>query len=164
MSSQPTPTNSIDIALDTMILTVQTDDKITASYPISYAKNGIGSEEGSGKTPLGRHTVCEKIGVNAPLGTVFKSRVATGAIWHEGDEAPENLITTRILRLQGEEAGINKGPGVDSYTRYIYIHGTNHEEALGKECVSFGCILMANKDITELFDMIDEGTHVSIHR
>ena len=40
-------------------------------------------------------------------------------------------VTTRILWLSGEEDGINKGGNVDSYQRYIYIHGTSEEGRLG---------------------------------
>ena len=33
--------------------------------------------------------------------------------------------------LSGEEYGVNKGNGIDSYERYIYIHGTNEEGRIG---------------------------------
>ena len=39
----------------------------------------------------------------------------------------EDVITTRILWLDGLEIGKNKGGNVDSKSRYIYIHGTAEE-------------------------------------
>ena len=41
--------------------------------------------------------------------------------------------------------------------RYIYIHGTNHENLLGQPA-SCGCIRMSNADVIDLYDRIDEGT------
>ena len=61
----------------------------------------------------------------------------------------EDIISTRILWLSGLEDGINKGGNVDSYSRYIYIHGTNEEGMLGKKA-SHGCIRMSNNDIIDL--------------
>ena len=59
------------------------------------------------------------------------------------------------------EEGINKGGSVDSYRRYIYIHGT-HEEGLIGVKASHGCIRMFNYDVVELFDMVKIGTKVLI--
>ena len=41
----------------------------------------------------------------------------------------------------------------------LYVHGTNHEERLGKPASS-GCLQMGNEDIAELFDLLPEGTHL----
>ena len=153
-----------DISITSQELRLIRDGKALNTYLISTGKNGVGSTEDSGKTPLGEHQICEKIGDHAPVGTIFQSRKDTGAVWHKDDHGPENLILTRILRLQGCEEGVNKGSGIDSYNRYIYIHGTNREEALGKEPVSHGCILMSNSDIQSYFNQISEGEHVSIHQ
>ena len=71
------------------------------------------------------------------------------------------MILTRILRLRGLEPGINSGPGIDSWERYIYIHGTNHEELIGTP-ISHGCVCMRNRDIIELYDSIQEETIVVI--
>ena len=81
-------------------------------------------------TPIGLHLVCEKIGDGEPLGMIFKGRKPQGVRFFEFDngENQKNLITTRILRLDGLEVGINKGEGIDTYECYVYIHGTNHEE------------------------------------
>ena len=76
-------------------------------------------------------------------------------------ENEENLITTRILWLRGLEPGVNQGGEVDSHDRYIYIHGTNHEDRIGTP-QSAGCILMRNLDIIALFDEVRVGDQVWI--
>ena len=55
--------------------------------------------------------------------------------------------------VKGNEHGINLGGDVDTYKRYIYIHGTIHENKIGKKD-SHGCIRMNNEDIIELFDNV----------
>ncbi len=114
-------------------------------------------------TPTGLHEIADLIGDGEPRGMVFRGRIATGKrYWEEPDEEQKgNLITTRILRLRGREEGHNSGPGLDSYERYIYIHGTNHEDRLGTPA-SGGCVLLANRDIEELFESVDPGTLVLI--
>lgn len=94
---------------------------------------------------------------------VFKARVPTGRHFSELPEASTdgNLITSRILWLRGLEPGVNCGGDVDTYDRYIYIHGTNHENRIG-EPMSAGCILMRNLDIVDLYDQVRRGDLVSI--
>ena len=65
----------------------------------------------------------------------------------------EDVITSRIMWLKGNEHGINLGGDVDTYNRYIYIHGTIHENKIGKKD-SHGCIRMNNDDVIELFDNV----------
>ena len=57
--------------------------------------------------------------------------------------------------------GINQGGDVDTHSRYIYIHGTNHENRIG-EPLSAGCVLMRNLDIIELFEQVRTGDLVLI--
>ncbi len=111
-------------------------------------------------TPRGLHEIGEKIGAGQPPGIVFKARVATGTHFSEfsAEEQQRHLITTRILWLQGVEPGVNLGANasgeiVDTKQRYIYIHGTNHEDQLGAPA-SIGCIEMPNLGIIELFDQV----------
>lgn len=135
------------------------------SYIISSALNGIGSQNGSGQTPLGAHCIPKKFGDNAPIGNVFKGRINTGEIatilTNKNTLSHTDNITSRILWLSGLEAGKNQGGNVDSYQRYIYIHGTDEEGRLGKP-VSHGCIRMANQDIIELFKQVEINTFVYI--
>ena len=119
--------------------------------------------ENSLGTPNGLHEIVDLIGEGEPRGTVFRGRVSTGKLyWEESEEEQQkNLITTRILRLRGLEDGINSGPGVDTYDRYVYIHGTNHEDQLGHPA-SAGCVLLSNRDMEELFNAVDLGSKVMI--
>ena len=71
------------------------------------------------------------------------------------------MILTRILRLEGLEEGVNRGPGIDSFERYIYIHGTNKERQIGAP-MSNGCVCMKNNDVVALFNSVKEGTIVVI--
>jgi UDP-N-acetylmuramate--alanine ligase len=129
-------------------------------YPVSTAAAGVGGEEGSYRTPPGWHRLHARIGAGAPTGAVFESRVATGDVWNGGPRA-DDLILTRILALEGLEEGVNRGPGHDSLARYIYIHGTNHEDALGRP-VSHGCVRMASADVMDLFERVTVGDPVVI--
>jgi lipoprotein-anchoring transpeptidase ErfK/SrfK len=136
------------------------DGSAAKEYPVSTSQFGTGNVEDSLKTPLGVHRVKEKYGDGAPVGRVFRDRIDTGETWNVGVPG-ENLILTRILRLEGCEDGINRGKGIDSYERYIYIHGTNNEESVGMPA-SHGCVCMRNADVVELYDTVQEGTVVFI--
>ena len=119
--------------------------------------------EDSAGTPLGLHRIEQKIGQNEKAGTVFFSRVTTEkAFWDFNEEIQsKNLITSRIMWLRGLEPGINAGEGIDSFHRYIYIHGTNHEDRLGTPA-SGGCVLLSNEEIIRLFDKVPTGSLVYI--
>ncbi len=113
-------------------------------------------------TPSGLHKIDGKIGANAPIYTVFRGRVASGLLSEQSaDDLKKNLITTRIMRLRGLEDGINSGGDVDTYARYVYIHGTNQEDKIGKPN-SHGCVLLRNEEVAELFDIVNDGTLVLI--
>jgi UDP-N-acetylmuramate--alanine ligase len=148
----------VDTALQT--LSVIENGEVIKQYPVSTSRYGIGNRENSLMTPCGVHRIAEKYGHGAPVGRVFRDRLDTGDTWKIG-EAGENLILTRILRLEGLEDGVNRGAGIDSYERYIYIHGTNNEASIGRPA-SHGCVCMANLDVVELFDAAMEGTIVVI--
>ena len=64
--------------------------------------------------------------------------------------------------LTGMKEGFNRGGNVDSFNRFIYIHGT-HEEGLIGEKASHGCIRMLNHDVLELFRIIPTKTAVNIY-
>ncbi len=138
--------------------------KIEKAYPVSTSRYGPGNQDGSYKTPLGVHYIKEKIGGDATLGTIFKGRKNThkvAQIISDQTKSGDDFITTRILWLAGLEPGVNYGEGIDSYGRYIYIHGT-HEEGLIGQPVSYGCIRMTNRDVVELYDGMREGDLVLI--
>ena len=140
------------------------NDNLVQSFPVSTSKYGEGQIENSFKTPLGLHEIKEKIGDKAPINTIFTARENTNKraeIQINPNDTEDDFVTSRILWLDGLENGINRGVGVDSYSRYIYIHGT-HEEGLIGQKASHGCIRMFNNDVIELFDMVSEGTKVQI--
>ena len=140
------------------------NSNIVESFPISTSKYGEGQIENSFKTPLGMHEIKEKIGDGAKINTIFVSRINTQKqteIITKRRDTDDDYVTSRILWLDGLEEGINKGPGVDSYSRYIYIHGT-HEEGLIGEKASHGCIRMFNNDVIYLYDIVNKGTKVYI--
>ena len=119
---------------------------------------------GSLGTPRGLHEIAERIGAGQPVGMVFKSRVPTGLHFSEvvaGEAESRNLITSRILWLRGLEPGVNQGGDVDTFKRYIYIHGTQREDRIG-EPMSAGCVLMRNSEIIELYDEVRAGDLVWI--
>jgi lipoprotein-anchoring transpeptidase ErfK/SrfK len=122
------------------------------SAPVSTSCAGLGFEPGSFKTPTGLFRIHEKIGENAPSGTVFKGRVPTA----DGPAYDDDLITSRILWLDGLEK-----ENANTKGRYIYIHGTNQENLIGQP-VSHGCIRLRNEDIVRLFDMVAIDTSVEI--
>ncbi len=154
---------TIDIA--SQVLTVcAADGSALDRYPISTALNGPGEQDSSGCTPRGEHYIRARIGEGQPLNTVFRGRRPTGEIYSPqlaAEHPDRDWILTRILWLCGREWGRNRGPGVDSFRRFIYIHGTPDTEPMG-EALSHGCVRMRNTDIAELFARVRVGTRVVI--
>jgi UDP-N-acetylmuramate-alanine ligase len=148
------------VSIENQTLLVCSNDTIVERYNCSTSRFGNGMRENSLMTPLGVHRICEKYGAGAPPGRVFRDREDTGEDF-DHEQNGDNLILTRILRLEGLEEGINKGPGIDSYERYIYIHGTGREDLIGRP-LSHGCVCMRNHDVVRLFDTVKKGTLVYI--
>jgi lipoprotein-anchoring transpeptidase ErfK/SrfK len=133
-------------------------------WPVSTAKNGLGEERGSEKTPRGWHQIRAKIGEGQPLNAVFRGRRPTGEIYGDALEAQyphRDWILTRILWLGGLEAGINRYGAVDTTWRYIYIHGSPDHGVTG-EPLSHGCIRMKSVDMLDLFDRVPIGLRILI--
>ncbi len=130
---------------------VDIDPDARRSYPISTAAKGVGNRIDSYKTPAGIHRIRQKIGGGEPAGTIFEAREPCGRIARDFNNRDGDEITSRILWLDGLEDGINRGGSCDTYSRYIYIHGTTDEQRIGQP-VSAGCIRMRNDDVIELFD------------
>ena len=138
------------------------NDSIIAEFDVSTAKDGAGCEAGSKKTPIGLHEIRRKVGDNVPENGIFKFKEFDGNIAQintSNEPSSEDFILTRIITLRGLEENINKGEGVDSYARAIYIHGTADEGLIGKPA-SHGCVRMRNKDIIALYDSLEEGMKV----
>jgi L,D-transpeptidase YbiS len=148
------PDTSIHISVRKQQLTLKSGRRKLATYRVSTSRFGLGSEEGSFKTPTGKFRVADRIGAGAPAGTVFKSRrpvKATKKMLRE-----EDLVMTRILWLDGLERA-----NANTHDRYVYIHGTNHEDEIGTPA-SHGCVRMRNADLIELFEKVPLNTRVEI--
>lgn len=154
---------TVNIASQTLSLCDESGQVLRA-WPVSTSKYGSGNAKDSYKTPLGLHRIHDKIGAAMPIYEVLEGRLPKGNL-HElrdrGVDLPEDVITSRIMWLEGMEPGRNQGGYVDSYERYIYIHGTADEDNIGKP-VSMGCIRMRNEDVVELFRLVEVGTEVNI--
>ena len=146
----------IDVSVRDQRLILTRDGEELRSYPISTSRFGIGTQEGSMKTPLGRFRIVEKIGDSAAPGTIFKARVALGP-----DDPPpdtEDFITSRILWLDGlEEENAN------TRDRFIYIHGTKHEDEIGTPA-SHGCIRIPIPSAISVYRWISIGDQIFVYR
>ena len=130
-------------------------------YPCSTAKAGVGNQQDSGQTPLGWHRIGAKIGDGLPVGAILEGRQWSGKVWTPGQTTPEDLILSRVLWLRGLEPGKNSGGTVDSWNRYIYIHGTNDTASLGRPA-SAGCVRLDPQAVIDLYDRVKEGYCVLI--
>ncbi|MBT5402788.1 MAG: L,D-transpeptidase [Crocinitomicaceae bacterium] len=140
--------------------------QLVKSYHISSSADGAGNVFGSNKTPIGLHKIQKKIGEEVPIGGIFEGKKFIGKIANINKDnhlhSKKDEIVTRILTLQGQEEGINKGnKNIDSYHRRIYIHGTPEEHLIGQPA-SHGCIRMTSEDVIELFDFVPLGVNVII--
>jgi L,D-transpeptidase YbiS len=154
----------IRISLGTQLLELLDGDVVLSTYPVSTAANGGGERVGSGKTPRGLHEVRELIGHGMPSGAVFMGRKWTGEVCTlelQAGSPERDWMLSRLIWLAGLEVGKNCGGDVDTFARYIYIHGTPDSEPVG-EPRSHGCIRMRNADVIALFDRVDTGMLVRI--
>ena len=151
-----TPTRrQLRVSIKSQRLRLLIDGQLQREYPISTSKNPPSCKADSYGTPLGLHQLADKIGNGQPSGMVFRGRVPQKHFSQYSQlEQASNLITSRIIRIRGLSPGVNSGAGNDSYARYIYIHGTNHEDRIGTP-FSGGCIEMLNSDVIELFDLVE---------
>ena len=156
-------TQQIIISIKNQSLYFLNQDSLIKQYTVSTSKNPPSCLENSFGTPLGLHQVEEKIGEGVPIDTVFKGRVSKCYTYEEAskEEQLTNLITTRIIRIKGLDPNLNLGDPHDTFNRYIYIHGTNHEERLGQP-FSKGCIELSNQDCLDLFSLVRNGAHILI--
>ncbi|WP_084197351.1 L,D-transpeptidase [Solimonas soli] len=155
----------IDIDLTTQRLRLLDGARCLREYAVSSGANGNGEIQGSGCTPRGRHIVRAKIGAGLPAGAVLRARRWTREVWSPELHARHpgrDWILSRILWLSGVERGRNRLGCVDTFRRYIYLHGTPDTDRLGTPA-SHGCVRMRNEDVIELFDLVPAGTEVDLH-
>ncbi len=149
------------VSIGASLLQFRRNGEVVKSYVISTSTLPPSNVANSLGTPTGLHEIAERIGGGQPPGIVFKSRVPTGRHYSEYPVNSLNLITSRILWLRGLEPGVNQGGNVDTYSRYVYIHGTQRENKIGRP-QSGGCVLMRNDDIIELYEEVRAGDLVWI--
>jgi len=141
-------------------LYVTNDGTPQKEFIVSTAAKGFSNTKDSGKTPLGLCFITKEInadekyeiiiggkGVGKTLGPTEKST------YREGHCAE---VLTASLVLEGAES-CNK----NIRDRYVYIHGTNREQYLGRK-KSGGCIRVSNDAILELTNILGRGTYVYI--
>lgn len=145
----------IVVSMDDQKLQVIEDRTPIATFDVSTSEKGMGFVEGSLCTPTGRFRICEKIGDDLPVGTIFKARKPVG-LWHPGDRLDEDLVLTRILRLDGLDP-----ENRNTLQRFVYIHGTNDENRIGQPA-GHGCVRLRNDDMIALYDMIEVDDLVEI--
>jgi lipoprotein-anchoring transpeptidase ErfK/SrfK len=153
--TRATAAPSIVVSVPDQTLALVDRGAVIARYPVSTSKFGLGDGSGSYATPLGSMEIASKIGGNAPLGAVFKSRQMTGEILAPNARGRDPIVT-RILWLRGLEKG-----NARAYSRNIYIHGTPVEQLIGRP-VSFGCIRMRSRDVAALFGAVGIRTKVAV--
>jgi lipoprotein-anchoring transpeptidase ErfK/SrfK len=153
-STQQNGRTSIDVSIRDQQLTLMRDGEIVRTYPISTSRFGIGTQEGSFKTPTGNFRIAQKIGGDMPQGTIFRSRVPLGP--EDPLPSTDDLVMSRIMWLDGLD-----DHNANTRDRFVYIHGTKHEDKIGT-AASHGCIRMRNADVVELFELVDETTPVVI--
>lgn len=137
----------------------QDQANLIKEYLISTGKNGFGNIAGTGRTPTGLHIILGKSGEGEKIGTVFyggkPSNIIT-RIHKDNVDRGTDHVTTRVIFIDGIEPN-NR----NTASRRIYIHGTNEEGLIGKPA-SKGCIRMNNKDIIELYNLVEIGIYVNI--
>jgi hypothetical protein len=141
-------------------LYITNDGTPQKEFLVSTAAKGFSNTKDSGKTPLGLCYISKEInadekyeiiiggeGVGKTVGPKEKST------YREGHCAE---VLTASLVLEGAEKCNENVKG-----RYVYIHGTNREQYLGKQ-KSGGCIRVSNDAILELTNLLGRGTYVYI--
>lgn len=145
----------VEVSIGTQRLRLFDAAHLVNEWACSTSKFGLGFTEGSHQTPLGRFVVKEKHGEGAESGTIFKSRQPVG-LWTPEMDTKSDFVLTRILWLHGLEPR-----NANTFQRYIYIHGTNDENSIGRPA-SHGCVRLRNRDMLQLFDLVPTETSVWI--
>ena len=153
--TRATAAPSIVVSVPDQTLALIDKGVVTARFPVSTSKFGLGDNPNSYATPLGSMEIASKIGGNAPMGAVFKSRKLTGEILPPNARGRDPIVT-RILWLRGLEKA-----NARAYSRNIYIHGTPVEKLIGRP-VSYGCIRMRSRDVARVFGAVGVRTRVAV--
>lgn len=158
------PLDLLHISIADQCLYGFTGGQLVVRLPVSTALNGPGEQSGSNCTPRGRHQVRAKIGEGLPEGAVLRGRRWTGEVWSQALDAEfpgRDWILSRILWLSGCEPGRNRLGRVDTFRRYIYLHGTPDNQPMGVP-LSHGCVRLRNADLVNLFPRVPRHCAVMI--
>jgi murein L,D-transpeptidase YafK len=138
-------------------LYLYSDSKIVRSYHIGLGSRPTGDKvkEGDGRTPEGQYYVC----IKNPKSRYYLS---LGLSYPNVQDAERGLREGLISREQYQEIAeaISKGAKPPWDTRLggeIFIHGHG-----GERDWTLGCIALDDRDIRELYDVVDAGTPVLI--
>ena len=138
--------------------------ELAGAFVVSTSLRPPANVKGSLGTPLGLHAIAEKIGHGQPPGhglpVAGARRAGISASWARR-KTGKTSSPPASCGCADSSPGVNHGGEVDSHDRYIYIHGTNHEERLGTP-QSAGCVLMRNLELVELFEQVRVGDLVWI--
>ncbi len=132
------------------------------SYDVKFSTAGFSCIQDTKMSPYGLHKAVELVGHNADPLQSFSSRNPT-KIYQEGDLAP--IITTRIIRIRGCENGVNSGYDVhgrcvDTFDRFVYIHGVPESLFNEPNYTSAGCFILKPLDMIDVFNAI-RGHHLN---
>jgi hypothetical protein len=109
--------NLVFVSIMQQKLYVIIDKNVVVSYPVSTSKFALGNIFNSQKTPLGLNIVKNKIGDGEPMNGIIKYGFYSNEIapiLKEPKTSGKDLITSRVLWLDGLEKGKNKGGVMDS--------------------------------------------------
>src|SRR4051812_49887632 len=106
---------SIVVSVPEQTLAVVDGGAVRERFRISTSKYGLGDKPNSYATPVGSLEIASKIGGNAPVGAVFKSRQMTGEIL-KPNAAGGGANVNPVLLLRG--VGKGKAP---AFPRNNYI-------------------------------------------
>lgn len=137
--------------------------KITDTILVSTSGKGFGTSSDSGQTPTGLFKtgnsiigkLYEVIIGKKPTGTILGKNISSTRVDKDGKKHTAEVLTG-LIELHGQEPN-NK----NTFSRSIYIHGTNREANLGKAS-SGGCIRVASDKIIELSSKVPSGTPLYI--
>ena len=113
-------------------------EELIKSYSVA-----VGNSDAGKSTPAGHYRIASKL--KDPI-LVWRS----GKVIPPND--PRNSYGSRWIGLVDIATGKYRGCG---------IQGTNVEGSIGRK-ITVGCVRMNNKDIIELFDLVNLGTEIII--
>lgn len=131
---------------------------------VSTGVNGFGNSEDSKQTSSGLLEVAGKVSgddyevlvYKRPTGKILGPNVDSTRVDDDGKRHIAEVLTG-ILELSGLEE-CNK----NTFSRSIYIHGTNKEKSLGGQH-SNGCIRVSNNVIKQLLNTVKTNTKVYVY-